>query len=78
MQKLIQAIRLIKYSEMNEQAWEAYDSVINIAQTMLDKEKEAIIEAHQDGAFHTEWDEHTDIIENAQDYYNETFNTKDK
>lgn len=43
---------------------------------MLEKEKEVIIEAHQDGALHTDWDEHTSRIENSQDYYNETFNTK--
>ena len=45
-------------------------------ESMLEKEKEVIMEAHQDGAFHTEWDEDNSVIENAQDYYNETFNTK--
>ena len=53
-------------------------NAIKYAESMLEKEKEVIMEAHQDGAFHTEWDEATDIIENAQDYYNETFNTKEK
>lgn len=47
-------------------------------ESMLEKEKKVIMEAHQDGAFHTEWDEATDVLENAQDYYNETFNTKEK
>ena len=35
--------------------------------------KQDIIEAHCDGAFHTDWDESTDVLENAQDYYSETF-----
>ena len=47
-----------------------------IKYNLLEKEKEQIMEAHSDGAFHTDWDENTSVIENAQDYYNETFNTK--
>jgi len=47
-------------------------------QSMLEKEKQQIMDAHSDGALHTDWDENTDVIENAQDYYNETFNTKEK
>ena len=49
-----------------------------MAEGMLEKEKEVIMDAHKDGAFHTDWDEDTDVVENAQDYYNETFNTKEK
>lgn len=45
--------------------------------TFQEKEKEQIMDAHSDGAYHTDWDENTDVIENAQDYYNETFNTKE-
>lgn len=44
----------------------------------IEKEKEQIMDAHSDGAIHTDWDENTDVIENAQDYYNETFNTNEK
>ena len=40
MQELITAIRLVKHSEINEQAWEAYDYVIDIAESLLEKEKE--------------------------------------
>lgn len=47
-----------------------------IKYNLLEKEKEQIMEAHSDGALHTDWDENTSVIENAQDYYNETFNTK--
>jgi len=58
---------------------EGLDFVINaIKQDYLQKEKEVIMEAHQDGAYHTEWNEDNDVIENAQDYYNQTFNTKNK
>ena len=49
-----------------------------IKYNLLEKEKEQIMDAHSDGAYHTDWDENTDVIENAQDYYNETFNTKEK
>ena len=49
-----------------------------IKHNLLEKEKEQIMDAHSDGAYHTDWDENTDVIENAQDYYNETFNTKEK
>ena len=57
----------------------AYKSVLEaIDESYLKKEKEVIMDAHIDGAFNTGWDEHTDVRENAQDYYNETFNTKEK
>lgn len=59
-------------------AYLVFQECYDMAKSMLEKEKAVIMEAHQDGAFHTEWDEATDIIENAQDYYNETFNTKEK
>jgi len=49
-----------------------------IKYNLLEKEKEQIMEAHSDGALHTDWDENTSVIENAQDYYNETFNTKER
>ena len=45
-----------------------------MAEGMLEKEKEVIMDAHKDGAYHTDWNEDTDVVENAQDYYNETFN----
>ena len=54
--------------------WDAYKIAIQKAKQM---EKEQIMDAHSDGALHTDWDENTDVIENAQDYYNETFNTNE-
>ena len=47
-------------------------------QQAKEMEKEMIMDAHSDGAFHTDWDENTSVIENAQDYYNATFNTKEQ
>ena len=42
MQELLTAIRLKKYVETNEQAWEAYDYVVGIAKSMLEKEKDVM------------------------------------
>ena len=47
--------------------------LINKIKEMIEKEKEQIMDAHSDGAFNTDWDENTSVIENAQDYYNETY-----
>lgn len=42
MQELLTAIRLKKYVETNEQAWEAYDYVVDIAKSLLEKEKDVM------------------------------------
>lgn len=81
MQELIQRLKqeqelILKLGGENERM--LIDDCIELAEAMLEKEKEVIMDAHKDGAFHTDWDENTSVIENAQDYYNETFNTKKK
>ena len=74
MQELIDKIKQFKYSEINEQAWGAYDDVIDIAESLLKKEKEQIVEAWIDDRFplDKEW-----VKQCAENYYNETFNTKE-
>jgi len=74
MQELLTAIRLTKYSEINEQAWEAYDYVIDITEQMLEKEKEVIKNAYTEGCGDNILCESTDK-KRAEEYYNETFNT---
>ena len=77
MQELIDRIKLLKYSEVNEQAWDAYDAVMDLAESLLEKEKEQIIDAHIEGQRvfdeypHTQW-----TNDQAEQYYNETFKTK--
>ena len=73
-QELIDKIKQFKYSEINEQAWGAYDDVIDIAESLLKKEKEQIVEAWIDDRFplDKEW-----VKQCAENYYNETFNTKE-
>ena len=47
---------------------------IEFAESMLEKEKEVIVDAFVDGkldGWHNQWAD-------ANDYYNETFNTKEK
>ena len=73
-QELLTAIRLKKYVETNEQAWEAYDYVVGIAKSLLEKEMAVIIEAFHEGMRCQGWDPNRGI---AEEYYNETFNTKD-
>ena len=70
MQELLTAIRLKKYVETNEQAWEAYDYVVDIAKSLLEKEKEVMIDfAYKFG------DE--PLLEIAK-WYDKQFNTEEK
>ena len=61
----------IQWKDHTSQA-EALMMAAKEVMTFPEKEKEQIMDAHSDGAYHTDWDENTDVIENAQDYYNET------
>ena len=69
MQELIDRIKQLKYSEINEQAWDAYDAVMDLAESLLEKEKEQIIDAYEVS--------HISMM-TAEQYYNETFNTKER
>jgi len=50
---------------------------IELAESMLEKEKEVIMDAYEAGS-HTEWNEDTWMLLEKQEYYNETFNTKER
>ena len=58
---------------------ELYDYFMEKATQMLEKEKEVIMDAHIEGQRvfdkfpHTQW-----TNDQAEEYYNETFNTKEK
>lgn len=78
MQEMLERVKEYRDSESSPLAISILNSVYVDILGMLDKEKEQIMDAHSDGALHTDWDENTSVIENAQDYYNETFNTKEK
>ena len=69
MQELIDRIKQLKYSEINEQAWDAYDAVMDLAESLLEKEKKQIIDAYEVS--------HISMM-TAEQYYNETFNTKER
>jgi hypothetical protein len=77
MQELIDRIKLLKYSEVNEQAWDAYDAVMDLAESLLKKEKEQIVEAWVHGD-NSDCLSEQDSSNFAEQYYNETFNTKEK
>ena len=74
MQELITAIRLTKYSEINEQAWEAYDYVIDIAESMLEKEKDVMKSCIVAGMEFIPVDPNH-YSEDAEEIYKEIFNT---
>ena len=56
-----------------------YEEVIELAESMLEKEKELIIKTYNHAALHGTLVElgNTEII-NAEEFYNKTFNTKEK
>ena len=70
MQELIDKIKQFKYSEINEQAWGAYDDVMDIAESLLEKEKEVMCEF----AFRFNHDAFTENYIKAE--FEETFNNK--
>ena len=57
----------------SEDITQTYTNAIRLAQSMLEKEKEQIIDAHIDGQSLVSCKD-----EYAEQYYNETFNTKEK
>ena len=63
------------HSNIQERTANCFGSCIEIAERMLEKEKEAIIDAWMDDRFplDKEW-----VKQCAEQYYNETFNTKEK
>jgi hypothetical protein len=72
MQELIDKVKQLKYSEINEQAWDAYDNIMNIAESMLQKEKDLIQNVFQEGQ------EFPPLIHGKDNYswlnyYNETY-----
>ena len=73
MQELIDKIKQFKYSEINEQAWGAYDDVMDIAESLLEKEKEQIMDAYMEGG---DWESLPQP--RFDNYYNQTFNTKER
>ena len=52
------------------------DFAISLMKSMLEKEKEVIMDAYVEGS-HTIWDEDTWMLVEKQEYYNETFNTNE-
>ena len=73
MQELIDKIKQFKYSEINEQAWGAYDDVMDIAESLLEKEKEQIMDAYMEGG---DWESLPQP--RFENYYNANFKTKEK
>jgi hypothetical protein len=51
--------------------------ILDKIESMLEKEKEVIMDAYEAGS-HTVWDEDTWMLVEKQEYYNGTFNTKQK
>ena len=74
-QEAISELKEIRDEEMAA-GWEgeayAYDTAISILKDLLDKEKEVIIDAWEDGA------SMMNTIIDGHEYYDETFNTKNK
>jgi hypothetical protein len=73
MQELINKLKQLKYSEINEQAWDAYDSVMDIAEELLEKEKETMVDFAYKCRNLMAADEFA-----ISKWYDETFNTKEK
>jgi hypothetical protein len=77
MQELIYSLKRERMNPSNE--WQigyqkALTNVISEAESMLEKEKEVIMDAFHEGMRCQGWDPNRGI---AEEYYNETFNTKD-
>jgi hypothetical protein len=51
--------------------------ILDKIESMLEKEKEVFMDAYEAGS-HTVWDEDTWMLVEKQEYYNGTFNTKQK
>ena len=68
-------LKLPPHSNIQERTENCFGSCIEIAERMLEKEKGVIIEAFHEGMRCQGWDPNRGI---AEEYYNETFNTKEK
>ena len=69
MQELFHRIEQLRFAK------NPIDELMMIRLQMLEKEKEVIIEAFHEGMRCQGWDPNRGI---AEEYYNETFNTKEK
>ena len=78
MQELISVIRKRQEDE-DVQPFMWLEQIVELAESMLEKEKAVIMDAHIEGQRvfdkfpHTQW-----TNDQAEQYYNETFNTKEK
>ena len=78
-QRMIKVLEDIVDKELNEDKRLAYEYCVYLANTYLEDEKDAIIDAHIEGQRefddypHTQW-----TNDQAEAYYNETFNTNEK
>ena len=71
MQELIDRIKQLKYSEINEQAWDAYDAVMDLAESLLEKEKEQMCEFAEQYFISFGY-------KSTEDYFDRAFNTKER
>ena len=77
MQELIEIIKKRKEDD-DAMPFMYNDKIIALAESMLEKEKEQIVSAHINGQ--SEFDNgayRQEVIDNAEQYYNKTFNTKE-
>jgi hypothetical protein len=68
-------LKLPPHSNIQERTENCFGSCIEIAERMLEKEKDVIIEAFHEGMRCQGWDPNRGI---AEEYYNETFNTEER
>ena len=74
MQELIEELKELQETQF---PYTLHDA-IEFAECMLDKEKEVIMDAYEAGS-HTEWDGDPNwMLVEKREYYNETFNTKER
>ena len=83
MQELINKLKQLKYSEINEQAWDAYDSVMDIAEQLLEKEKDhakyfAFKFRHESFTLKDIEKEYDAVFDYKDQEYYKTFKTKKK
>ena len=73
MQELISAIRKRQEDE-DVQPFMWHEQIVELAESMLEKEKEVITSAYNKGKDYYFYNNTT--MPNAEEYYNKTFNTK--
>ena len=72
--KEIQSTAYPQVTHLLEEKIEELEMCIELAESMLEKEKEVIIKAAADHSYPT----YGDAMMYAEQYYNETFNTKER